>query len=121
MRLLNSAITIFLTLALLSSISLATTALTFEADDYWVELEIGYDEAPVVASIRVHLPGDNAGVLLHADEFWVDVFDPSQQKLVLRYTGEHSKLSAFTLTVQDNVATLIYDRHTIVSSFNWSR
>lgn len=48
--------TVFLVLALCEHAS-ATSSLSFEGGGYWIDLEVGYTEQPVIAAVRFFCAG----------------------------------------------------------------
>jgi len=97
----------------------ATSSLSFEGGGYSLELEIGDTGRPVVASVRVHQPGDAQGVVLRGN-FRVKAFDTRRKELVLVYGGGDARVEPFTLTVQGTRATLEVAGRRIRAPFRWS-
>ena len=99
----------------------ASGSLSFGGDGYWVDLEIGQTEVPVVASVRFHRPGDQKGVVLSRKLVIVEAFDTRRQVLVLRFTGlgGANPVGPFTLSANGGQAVLQIGAQQIVSQFSW--
>lgn len=99
----------------------ASGSLSFSGDGYWVELEIGQTEVPVVASVRFHRPGDQKGVVLSRKHVIVEAFDTRRQVLVLRFMGSGGAepIEPFTLSASGGQAVLQIDARRVVSQFSW--
>jgi hypothetical protein len=111
---------VFATLALAAAGSaLATSSLSFEGGGYWIELEIGSDRTPVIASVHFHEPADPRGVVLAPGTWDVESFDTDQQVLVLRHRGGNAGVEPFTLSVRHRSAVLAIGERKIRSSFGW--
>lgn len=99
----------------------ATSSLGFAAEGYSVDLEIGYVDRYVIASVGFSEPGHPAyrGVPRHRVR--VVEFDPEQKRLVLRYTAsdEAPGVPSFELVMIQSQATLVVDGRRIVSVANW--
>lgn len=55
---------VLLSCTLVMSIAAATSFHSFPEGACWIYMEIGHDESAVVASIRVHVPGNRVGFRL---------------------------------------------------------
>jgi hypothetical protein len=97
----------------------ATSSLSFEGEGYEIDLEVGDDAQPTIATVRFHAPGDAEGVLLAPDGITVESFDTARQVLVLRYAGSEG-VEAFTLSVQQADAVLETGATRVASTFDWS-
>nr|WP_298148106.1 hypothetical protein [uncultured Pseudomonas sp.] len=114
-------VSVLLVLWLASACVLATSLLAFEGDGYWIDLEIGADPDPVVASVRFHKPGDAKGVALPGGEWRVEAFDSQRQILVLSHKAGSSEVEPFTLSVKGRRATLALVGRKIDSLFSWDQ
>ena len=99
--------------------ALATSSLSFEGEGYWIDLEVGDDATPVIATVRFHAPGDARGVLLAPASVTVETFDTARRELVLRHAGSDG-VGAFTLTVHQADAVLEIGTTRVVSAFDWT-
>jgi hypothetical protein len=102
--------------------SLATTSLSFEGGDYWIDMEIGYGQAAMaVASVRFFAPGDKKGQRLAMSRTIVETFDTDRKLLLIRYTSTESKQEppSFVLSVVGENAVLQMGERRITSRFNW--
>lgn len=96
----------------------ATSSLSFEGRGYWLNLEIGHIDQPVVASVTFHKPGDAQGVVLR-DNFIVEVFDTRHKKMIIVYKGDDPRVKPFALIVRGERATLEIAGARINSDFSW--
>lgn len=100
------------------AIAQATTSLWFEGGGYWLDMEIGHTDRPVVASITFHAPWDSRGVVLR-DNFKVASFDTDRKDLIIEYTGVDPRVGPFTLVVHGDEAILRIGHVRIESGFDW--
>lgn len=107
----------FVVLCLVTSAH-ATGSLSFSGGGYWVDLEIGQTDVPVVASVRFHRANDSKGVILPRNLVVIEMFDTERQVLVLRFIGTDG-VEPFSLSVKGGEATLQIDAQRIVSQFSW--
>jgi hypothetical protein len=117
----NVARSVILVMALLliSLAAYATSSLWFEGGGYWLDMEIGHTDRPVIASVNFHAPGDSQGVVLR-DNFKVASFDTGRKDLIIEYTGSDPRVQPFTLTVHGEKAILRIGHTRIESGFDWS-
>lgn len=98
----------------------ASGSLSFSGGGYWVDLEIGQAEVPVVASVRFHRPGDPTGVVLSRKHVVVEAFDPKRQVLLLRFVGSGAdSVEPFILSVNGEQAVLQIGAQRVVAQFTW--
>jgi hypothetical protein len=106
-----------------ASPSFATTSLSFEGGDYWMDMEIGYGQAAsVIASIRFFAPGDKNGQLLSMSRITIKTFDTDRKLLLMRYTTtteSKQEPPSFVLSVVGENAVLQLGERRITSRFNW--
>ena len=100
--------------------ALATSSLSFEGGGYWIDMEIGMDQIPVLASVRFHKPGDTQGIVLPRNHWQVETFDTQRRVLLLRHLGGDADVEPFTLTVRQDAAVLTVGEREIQSPFAWS-
>jgi hypothetical protein len=98
----------------------ATSPLSFEGGGYWIDLEIGHTDKPVIAAVRFHQPGDKQGVVLSPRLIVVKAFDTQRKVLVLRYAGGESGVGSFVLSIHQQTAVLETGAKRVVSPFNWA-
>jgi hypothetical protein len=111
----------------LASPSFATTSLSFEGGDYWIDMEIGYANArraarAAVASVRFFAPGDKNGQLLSMSRITIETFDTDRKLLLMRYTTtteSKPEPPSFVLSVVGENAVLQLGERRITSRFNW--
>jgi hypothetical protein len=108
----------------LASPSFATTSLSFEGGDYWIDMEIGYADAAraAVASVRFFAPGDKNGQLLSMSRITIETFDTDRKLLLIRYTTtteSKQEPPSFVLSVVSENAVLQLGERRITSRFNW--
>jgi hypothetical protein len=113
----GSALVATLLALLLSAVAHATSSLSFEGGGYWLDLEIGHTDQPVIASVSFHAPGDQQGVVLRTG-LGVETFDTKRKELLLVYEGSDS-VPPFTLSVHGEKATLETGSERVSSTFNW--
>lgn len=118
MRMLIRSLVVAAVFALFCSAAHATSSLSFNGGDYWLDMEIGHDERPVIASITVHKPGDSKGVVLRS-HFVVETFDTTTRQMRVTYKGGDPRVRPFTLVVKGEAATLSIDGVKIRSRFSW--
>lgn len=111
--------TALLMLALCTPAS-ATSSLSFEGGGYWIDLEIGDADQPVIASVRFHAPGDRDGIVLPAKDVVVETFDTKGQVLILRYVVGTGAVAPFTLSVHQQSGVLQMGARTIRAPFHWT-
>lgn len=102
--------------------ALATGSLSFEGEGYWIDMEIGHDVAPVIASVRFHRSGDPKGVRLVRRNLTVETFDTRRRILVMHYRGSQGPDGAvdpFTLSVHGQDAVLKSGSRKVSSKFSW--
>ena len=113
-----AAVLLLLGTLTLSSPAYATSSLSFEGGGYWIDMEIGDSESPVLARIRFHSPGDKKGVVLSQALVTVTSFDPRRQTLALRYAGG-SGVAPFALSVRGSAAILDIGPERVLAEFTW--
>lgn len=114
----SSSSILAMALVLAMAIAQATTSLWFEGGGYWLDMEIGHADRPVVASITFHAPGDSRGVVLR-DSYEVERFDVDLRKLDIEYKGSDPCVKPFTLVVRGEHAVLRTGGVRIESGFSW--
>lgn len=98
----------------------ATSSLSFDGGGYWIELEIGDDARPAIASVRFHAPDDRDGVVLARDLVTIESFDAARHVLVLRHAAGKDGVEPFTLRIHEDEAVLETDRRRVTAAFDWS-
>ena len=106
---------------LASACAFATSTLAFEGGGYWIDLEIGADLAPAIASVNFHTPNDSRGIVLPKNEWDVEAFDAKRQRLVLTHRPGASGAAPFVLFVRGRLATLSIGGRRIESKFGWQQ
>jgi hypothetical protein len=99
----------------------ATTMLSFEGGGYCIDMEVGDDGTPTIASIRFHEPSDARGILLPPRDWRIASFDNRRQVLVLRHAGGHSRVEPFVLSVRHRDAVLAIGGRRITGPFRWEQ
>ena len=108
-------------LALAAVPAWASSSLEFDGGGYVVAMEVGDDEAPLIARVRFHAPGDSEGVAVSGSSLTVSTFDTARQRLSLRCRGDGARLPAFDLVVRGTRAELVVDGKRIAAPFQWER
>lgn len=98
----------------------ATSSLGFSGGGYSLNLEIGYDKRPVIASVFLDQPGDK-GQFVPRQRVRVEEFDTQRRRLKLHYTATDKApgIPSFTLVMTETQATLTLGGRRIVSKANW--
>ena len=109
---------VLLTLAAMTA--RATSSLSFEGGGYWIELEVGDDARPVIASVRFHAPDDRIGVVLARDLVTIESFDTKRHVLVLRHAAGKDGVEPFTLSVHADDAVLETGGRRVRATFDWA-
>ena len=118
MRRLIRSLWVVAAFALFCGAAQATSSLSFNGGGYFLNMEIGHVERPVIASITVHRPGDSKGVVLRGN-FVAEIFDTTAKQMRVTYKGGDPRVPPFTLVVEGEAATLTIDGKNIRSAFSW--
>lgn len=104
-----------------SASAFATSAVSFEAEGYVLDFVIGSDNRPVMAGLKVAVPGAMQGVEVPLRYLRVDAFDEKQKILLLRFTnpGDPALPKDFSLAVKNDVGMLKIDGKSISGRFSW--
>lgn len=99
----------------------ATSAVSFEAEGYLLDIVVGNDSRPVVAGLKFAAPGAMRGVEVPLRHLRVDVFDEKQKILLLRFTnpGDPALPRDFSLAVRNDVGVLKINDKSISGRFSW--
>lgn len=100
----------------------ATSTLQFNGGGYSVDLEIGYDERPVVSTVRIGQPGDKGYRRVPRQQVRVEEFDTQRKRLTLHYAASDAApgIPSFELVMTEIEATLVVEGRRIVSKANWA-
>lgn len=98
----------------------ATSSLSFDGGGYSIEFEVGEGTRPMIASVRLHAPGDREGVALARDLVTVEAFDVVRRVLVLHHAAGTDGVAAFTLSVHGSDAVFETGTRRATSTFDWS-
>jgi hypothetical protein len=101
--------------------ALATSAVSFEAEGYLLDIVVGNDSRPVVAGLKFAVPGAMRGVEVPLRHLRVDVFDEKQKILLLRFTNpaDPALPKDFSLAVRNDVGVLSIEGKSISGRFSW--
>jgi hypothetical protein len=99
----------------------ATSAVSFEAEGYLLDIVVGNDSRPVVAGLKFAGPGGVRGVEIPLRHLKIDAFDEKQKILLLRFTnpGDAALPKDFSLTVENVVGVLKIEGRSISGRFSW--
>ncbi|MEO8024315.1 hypothetical protein [Polaromonas sp.] len=101
--------------------ALATSSVAFEAQGYLLDIVVGDNGKPVVASLSMVTPGSTRGIDIPLQYLKVDAFDTAQQVLLLRFTnpGDSKLPKDFSLTVRRDAGVLQMDGKRLAGRFSW--
>jgi hypothetical protein len=104
-----------------SASAFATSAVSFEAEGYLLDIVVGNDSRPVVAGLKFAVPGAMQGVEVPLRHLRVDAFDEKQKILLLRFTNpaDPALPKDFSLAVRNDVGVLSIDGKSISGRFSW--
>lgn len=117
----SSSIAVVVLVAACSS-ALATNSVSFEAQGYLLDIVVGYDKRPTVAGVSIATPASATGIGIPMQYLKIEVFDPAQKVLLLRFTnpGDAKLPNNFTLTVKSDAGVLTFDGgKSIAGRFAW--
>lgn len=99
----------------------ATSSVSFEADGYLLDCVVGGASAPAISSLSFAGPHSKQGASLPMRLVKVQIFDPAQRVLLLRFDnpGDSRLPESFSLTVNNQVGTLTIGKRVFVGSFAW--
>jgi hypothetical protein len=104
------------------SAALATSSVSFEAQGYLVDIVVGYDKQPTVAGLSLATPASAVGIGIPMQYLKIEMFDPKQKVLLLRFTnpGDSKLPKNFTLTVKNDAGVLTFDdAKPMAGRFSW--
>lgn len=103
------------------AIACATTAISFEAEGYILDIVVGDDSRPAVAGLSFSAPGSVQSVDVPLRHLKIDAFDAKQKILLLRFTNPADpKLPKdFSLVVRNDVGVLKTEGKSISGRFSW--
>jgi len=101
--------------------ALATSSVAFEAQGYLLDIVVGGNGKPVVASLSIATPGSARGIDIPLEYIKVDAFDTAQQVFLLRFTnpGDVKLPKDFSLTVRRDAGVLQIDGKRLAGRFSW--
>ena len=99
----------------------ATSAVSFEADGYLLDIVVGNDSRPAVAGLSFAAPGSVRSIEIPLRHLSIDAFDTKQKILLLRFTNPADpKLPKdFSLAVRNDVGVLKIEGKSISGRFSW--
>jgi hypothetical protein len=99
----------------------ATTAVSFEAEGYLLDIVIGNDGRPAVAGLSFAAPGSVRSIEIPLRHLKIDTFDAKQKILLLRFTnpGNPALPKDFSLAVKNDVGVLKIEGKSISGRFSW--
>lgn len=99
----------------------ATEALTFEGGGYTIYVVIGDAENPMVAQVRLTIPGGKDWLHVPREQLQVEKFDERKQVLVMRFTNKNGPDAppSFSFSAKKKKGVLIVNGKTIAGSFDW--
>ena len=99
----------------------ATEALMFYGGGYTLYILIGMSPKPVVADVRVTVPGAKAYVHVPEGQLKIKKFDDDKQVLIMSFTNKNDPEAppSFSFSAKKDKAVLTIDGKTITDSFDW--
>lgn len=99
----------------------ATSAVSFEAEGYLLDIVVGNDSRPVVAGLSFAAPGSVRSTEIPLQHLRVEVFDTVQKVLLLRFTNpaDPALPKDFSLTVRKDAGVLQIDGKSVSGRFSW--
>ena len=99
----------------------ATTAVSFEAEGYVLDIVIGDDSRPAVAGLSFAAPGSVRSIEIPLRHLSIDAFDAKQKILLLRFTNpaDPALPKNFSLAVRNDVGVLKIEGKSISGRFSW--
>lgn len=103
------------------AIACATTAISFEAEGYILDIVVGDDSRPAVAGLSFAAPGSVRSVEIPLRHLSIDAFDAGQKILLLRFTNpaDPALPKDFSLAVKNDVGVLKTEGKSISGRFSW--
>lgn len=99
----------------------ATSAVSFEAEGYLLDIVVGNDSRSAVASLSFAAPGSVRSVEIPLRHLRIDAFDTEQKILLLRFTNPSDPAlpKNFSLAVRNDVGVLKIEGKSISGRFSW--
>ena len=99
----------------------ATEALMFYGGGYTLYILIGMSPKPVVADVRVTVPGAKDYVHVPEGQLKIKKFDQDKQVLIMTFTNKNEPKAppSFSFSAKKDKAVLTIDGKTITDSFDW--
>ena len=99
----------------------ATEALMFYGGDYTFYILIGMAPEPVVAQVKVMVPGAKDWLHVPDGQLKIEKFDEHKQVLVMRFTNKNDPQAppSFSFSAKKKKAVLTIKGKTFRSSFDW--
>jgi hypothetical protein len=99
----------------------ATSAVSFEAEGYILDIAVGDDSLPAVAGLSFAGPGSVRSVEIPLRYLRIDAFDAKQKILLIRFTnpGDPTLPKDFSLAVRNDVGVLKIEGRSISDRFAW--
>jgi hypothetical protein len=99
----------------------ATEALMFDGGGYTLYVLVGDAEKPVVAQVRLTVPGAKDWVHVPREQLQVEKFDEHAQVLVMRFTNKNDAEAppSFSFSAKKKKGVLTIKGKTITGSFDW--
>lgn len=99
----------------------ATSAVSFEAEGYVVDIVVGNGSRPAVAGLSFAAPDSVRGIEIPLCHLKIDAFDTKQKILLLRFTnpGDPALPKDFSLAVRNEGGVLKIDGKSVSGRFSW--
>jgi len=117
---LNPLIAAAITISVCSAAQ-ATNSISFEAEGYLLDIVVGGDSRPSIASLSFAMPGSTRDVVIPMDHLKVEAFDTRQKILLLRFInpGDSTLPKDFFLSVRNHVGVLKIGGKSVSGRFSW--
>ncbi|MGC1174825.1 hypothetical protein [Polaromonas sp.] len=99
----------------------ATSAVSFEAEGYLLDILVGNDSRPAVAGLSFAAPGSVRSTEIPLRHLSIDAFDAGQKILLLRFMNpaDPALPKDFVLAVRNDVGVLKIEGKSISGRFSW--
>lgn len=101
--------------------ALATSAISFEAEGYLLDIVVGDDSRPSIAGLSIMMPGNARRVVIPMHHLKVEAFDTRQKVLLLGFSnpGDPALPKDFFLSVRNDAGVLKIDGKSVSGRFSW--
>jgi len=103
--------------------AVATSSVSFDAQGYVVDIVVGGDSRPAIASLGIATPSSARSIAIPMRHLKVEAFDTAQKTLLLRFVnpGDPALPAGFSLTVRGDDGVLQIDGKSMAGRFSWGQ